>query len=146
MSEGAAKEYDAPSAPAAAAAPAARLGEALPDPEDVPPVSAELLVDGELADGPAPRRRYPSTIGGACYIVVLIVAAAGVVVAARGDWRLGVSVLGGSLLGTAAARLIVPNREAGMLAVRSKWIDVPLLTFAGAALIFLAQTIPDAPR
>lgn len=117
----------------------------LPAPEDVPPVSAERLVDGEIAVGPDTPRRYPSTIGGAFYIAVLIVAGAGIVVVATGDWRLGVSILGGAMVFAALMRLILPSRDAGMLAVRSAWLDIVLLSGAGAALIVLAQTIPNQP-
>ena len=41
-------------------------------PESVPPVSAEELVDGDRSDTETvEERRYPSTIGGAIYLVVL---------------------------------------------------------------------------
>jgi hypothetical protein len=42
-------------------------------------------------------------------------------------------------------RLVLANRDAGMLAVRNRFIDVSLLTGAGIALIALATTIPDMP-
>jgi hypothetical protein len=90
-------------------------------------------------------RRYPSTIGGAFYLLVLAASGVGLVVVAHGDWRLGVRWIGGALLFAAAARLVLPAREAGMLAVRRRWIDVVLLAGAGAALWFLALSIPDQP-
>ncbi|MBF4769474.1 DUF3017 domain-containing protein [Nocardioides agariphilus] len=90
-------------------------------------------------------RRYPSTIGGAFYLSILAAAGTALVVAARGDWRLGIEILGGSLIVAALLRLVLAKRDAGMLAVRNRFIDVVLLTGAGVALIFLATSIPDMP-
>ena len=49
------------------------------------------------------------------------------VIAARGDWRLGIQILGGSLLVAALLRLVLANRDAGMLAVRNRFLDAFLL-------------------
>ncbi|MEI2714578.1 MAG: DUF3017 domain-containing protein [Nocardioides sp.] len=118
----------------------------LKPPEDVPPVSAERLVDGEVAVGPdAEARRYPSTIGGAFYLVILAVAVTGVAIAYFSDWRVGVRCIAAALVAASAIRLVLPTRDAGMLAVRSKPLDALLLAGTGIALIALAQTIPDQP-
>ncbi len=118
----------------------------LPTPEDVPAVSAEALVDGELA---APEeleeRRYPSTIGGMFYLVVLAVAVVSLGVVIGGSWRTGIRWIGGALIFAAGVRVVLKGRDAGMLAVRSKWIDAVMLSGVGAALIFLAGSIPDQP-
>jgi hypothetical protein len=53
--------------------------------------------------------------------------------------------MGGALLGAALVRLVLRSRDAGMLAVRNKWVDVLLLSALGAALVFLAGSIPDQP-
>ncbi|CAA9373705.1 DUF3017 domain-containing protein [uncultured Nocardioides sp.] len=118
----------------------------LPTPEDVPPVSAEALVDGEVA---APEvleeRRYPSTLGGAIYLVVLVVAVVAVGIVVAGSWRTGIRWFGGALVFAAAVRVGLRPRDAGMLAVRSKPIDATLLAGVGVALIVLASSIPDQP-
>ena len=118
----------------------------LTPPDDVPPVSAEHLVDGDVA-GPAveEERRYPSTIGGAFYLLVLTVVGAALVVVIAGNWRLGIRVMGGALVFAALVRLVLRSRDAGMLAVRHKVLDALVLTVLGAALIFLAGSIPDQP-
>jgi Protein of unknown function (DUF3017) len=67
------------------------------------------------------------------------------VIATRSDWRLGIQVLGGSILVAALLRLILASRDAGMLAVRHRMVDVALLTGAGVALIVLATSIPNQP-
>jgi hypothetical protein len=139
---------------------------AVPDPDDVPEDVAEVdhvvePVDPAAAtapgeDGPphedvhdeafeeAPRR-YPSTIGGAFYLSILAVAGTALFITYRHDWRLGIQILGGSCLAAALIRLVLANRDAGMLAVRNRFIDVSLLTGAGLALIAVATTIPDMP-
>lgn len=139
---------------------------AVPDPDDVPEDVAEVdrvvePVDPAAAtapgeDGPphedvhheafeeAPRR-YPSTIGGAFYLSILAVAGTALFITYRHDWRLGIQILGGSCLAAALIRLVLANRDAGMLAVRNRFIDVSLLTGAGIVLIVLATTLPDMP-
>jgi hypothetical protein len=123
--------------------------------EDVPAVSAERLVDGRLPEpGPddhpgsgdtRPPRRYPSTIGGAFYLVVLAGSAVGMGIIVWGDWRVGVRWIGAALVFGALVRLVLPSRDAGMLAVRSKLLDALMLSGVGAVLFFLAATIPNQP-
>ena len=107
---------------------------------------AAASYDGQ-ADGVADEepRRYPSTIGGAFYLCILAAAGTALVIAARGEWRLGVQVLGGSVIVAALLRLVLANRDAGMLGVRNRFLDAFLLSATGAALIVLASSIPDMP-
>lgn len=90
-------------------------------------------------------RRYPSTIGGLFYLVVLAGTAVGIGIVWTGSWRLGTDWMGGSLIAAAAVRLVLPHRDAGMLAVRHRLTDCVLLAGAGGLLIFLAATIPNQP-
>ncbi|MCW2867556.1 MAG: hypothetical protein JWR20_1744 [Marmoricola sp.] len=95
---------------------------------------------------PAPLgpHRVPSTYGGLVYLVVVVANAVGLVVVALGAWRRGVGVMGVALLVGAVARLLLPDRDAGMLRVRRhRWIDVLMLGGVGAALVVLAVVIPD---
>ena len=115
-------------------------------PESVPPLSAEELVDGDRpADGEAEVRRYPSTIGGAFYLLVLAAVVVGMGLVVLDEWRTGVRVVGGALLVAALVRLLLRARDAGMLAVRHKVLDAAVLVALGCALIFLAGSIPDQP-
>jgi hypothetical protein len=91
------------------------------------------------------ERRYPSTIGGAFYLLILSATGVGVGIVASGDWRLGIRCMGGGLCFAAICRLVLPNRDAGMLAVRSRMFDALILAGLGLALFFLASTIPDQP-
>lgn len=107
-------------------------------PESVPPVSAEPV-------DPDEPRRYPSTIGGAFYLLLLCVVAVAMVVVVLDEWRTGIRVMGGSLLVAAVVRLLLRSRAAGMLAVRHKLLDALVLVVLGGALIFLAGSIPEQP-
>ncbi|MFT4010460.1 MAG: DUF3017 domain-containing protein [Nocardioidaceae bacterium] len=98
----------------------------------------------EAAFRPDEPRRYPSTVGGACYIVMGLVAIGGLGTAILGAWRTGLVIMGVALLGGALARLIVKDDVAGMLKVRRKSLDVAWLTLLGVALIVLAIVVPDA--
>jgi len=91
------------------------------------------------------ERRYPSTIGGAFYLAILGVCGAAIAVVAGGDWRLGVRVLAVALMAAAGLRLVLPARDAGMLAVRNRAIDVSVLALMGGLIYFLASSIPDQP-
>jgi DUF3017 family protein len=107
---------------------------------DLEPPSEELPASTEEGG-----RRYPSTIGGAFYIVVLAVVAIAIVVVTTGAWRVGIRWFGGALLFAALVRALLPAKDAGMLAVRNRWWDCVLLIGTGAALIFLAGSIPNQP-
>lgn len=90
-------------------------------------------------------RRYPSTIGGAFYLLVLVASGVGLGIVAHGNWRLGVKWVAGALVLSALVRLVLPARDAGMLAVRRRFVDVLILAVVGVALWFLSSTIPNQP-
>lgn len=117
---------------------------ALPPEELEDPVPTVSEIAEEIAEEEG--RRYPSTIGGFFYLWVLAAAALGVAWAWLGDdWRLGVTWISGALLAAAGLRLVLPRRDAGMLAVRHRLVDVLLLGALGGTLLFLARTIPNQP-
>jgi hypothetical protein len=91
------------------------------------------------------RRRRPSTVGGAIYLAVLAGAGVGLGIVSRGNWRLGVKWIAASLVVAAVVRLALPPQEAGMLAVRRRFIDVALLALVGVGLWFLSTSIPNQP-
>jgi hypothetical protein len=93
----------------------------------------------------AARRRRPSTVGGAVYLGVLAAAGVGLGIVSHGNWRLGVKWIAASLLVAAVVRLALPAREAGMLAVRPRLVDVIILGSVAATLFVLAINIPDQP-
>ena len=105
-----------------------------PPVDDVPPESAE-------PEG----RRYPSTIGGAFYLLVLALSAVGLVIVSQGSWRAGIKWIGASLVLAAVVRLVIPAPQAGMLAVRRRLVDVLILAVVGVAMWFLSVSIPNQP-
>jgi len=116
------------------------LREPDPGPDIDPPV------DDVPAESAEPQgRRYPSTIGGACYLMVLIVSAVGLAIVTQGTWRLGVKWIAAALLFGALVRLVIPAPQAGMLAVRRRSVDVVILAVAGVALWILSTSIPNQP-
>lgn len=114
----------------------------VPPPDDIPAVSAEELVEGE-DQGEA--RRYPSTVGGLLYLLVLAGLLAGIATVVLADWRLGTRIIAGSLICTAGFRLVLPEKDAGMLAVRNRSLDALFPASAGAILMVLATSIPNQP-
>lgn len=115
-------------------------------PEDIPAVSAEDLVDGEVrSDLPEEPRRYPSTIGGLIYLVLLAITLVALLIIIYGSWRYGVQLVSLCLVVAAGARLILQEQDAGMLAVRHKYLDAAVLTGVASVLFFLALTIPNQP-
>jgi hypothetical protein len=112
----------------------------VPSPEEI---AEELEAAAEEQEPVEEDRRHPSTIGGAFYLLILATGALGLAIVWTGDWRLGIRCLAGGLSFAALLRLVLPARDAGMLAVRSRLFDAILLGALGAALFFLATTIPD---
>jgi hypothetical protein len=73
--------------------------------------------------------------------VVLGIAAIGLLRVATANWREGAVLLGGSLLVAAALRALLPPERAGLLAIRSRIIDVLSYSGLGLAVVLLALTI-----
>jgi hypothetical protein len=84
------------------------------------------------------RLRLPAETPAA---VVLAIAAIGLLRVATANWREGAVLLGGSLLVGAVLRAVLPLERAGMLAIRSRVIDVLSYTGLGLAVVLLALTI-----
>lgn len=110
----------------------------------------EPALDPPLNDVPAESaepegRRYPSTIGGMVYLVILGISAVGLGIVTDGNWRLGVKWIAAALVCAAVARLVIPAQQAGMLAVRRRAVDVVILAGLGVALWFLSTSIPNQP-
>lgn len=104
-----------------------------------PPEEVEQVEEGPV------ERRYPSTIGGALYLAMLAVVLGGILVVILGPWRVGIRIFAGALAAGAALRVVLKEQDAGMLAVRSKPIDVGLYLVVAASLATLASVIPDQP-
>ena len=78
------------------------------------------------------------------YLVALAGAAVAMFVVSKGSaYALrGIAVLGATLLAAALARLLLPNRFAGLLASRRKASDVLAFAVLGAAVLAVALSLP----
>jgi hypothetical protein len=74
-------------------------------------------------------------------VAVLAVAAVGLLRIATANWREGSVLLGGALLLAAVLRVALPADRAGLLAIRSRALDVLGYTGLGLAVVLLAVTI-----
>jgi hypothetical protein len=75
-------------------------------------------------------------------LVVLAGFAGGVTLVGLHYWRKGLFVTGLALLLGGFLRLVLPTRQAGALAVRSRMTDVVTLAVFGAAVVLLAAIVP----
>lgn len=75
-------------------------------------------------------------------LLVLAAVAAGLAVVALVDFRPGLLLVGTALLVGAALRTSLPERSAGLLAVRSRGLDAGLLLVLGTGVVVLANTVP----
>jgi len=69
--------------------------------------------------------------------VVLTCAGAGLIVVALHHFRWGNLLVGGSLVLAALMRLVLPTRQAGLLAVRSRFTDALTMSLLGGSLMLL---------
>ena len=74
-------------------------------------------------------------------LVVLAVAVVGLLRVATAHWREGSVLLGGALLVAAALRAALPPDRAGLLAIRSRVVDILAYSGLGLAVVLLAVTI-----
>lgn len=128
------------------------LPEPRPEPQPEPQPTSEPSSQPEASEVEDPGSlravteiKKPSTLGGIIYLLVLAGALTGVVMAATGAWRTGVSWLSLSMLVGAGARLALPDENAGMLRVRRKAVDAVVLTVMAVVLLVLVASIPDQP-
>ena len=77
-------------------------------------------------------------------LAVLVTVGVGLLIVTVGVWRRGLVVIGLALVVAALLRLLLPERRAGFLAVRSRPVDVVLMAGAGVALTGIALTLPAA--
>ena len=76
---------------------------------------------------------------------MLLGVGAGLVAVGLTEWRLGLRIIAGSLGAAALMRLSLPEKDAGMLAVRHRLLDVGILLGVAIALVILAGSIPEQP-
>ena len=92
------------------------------------------------------RARRPSPVRGAqvAYVIVLAGLVAGLAYIWQGPHsvREGTFILAGALFVAVAARLALPERRAGMLASRRRYIDVTVLAILAIGLLVAGLVLP----
>ncbi len=73
--------------------------------------------------------------------LVGVIAGIGMVLTLTQHWRRGAVLLGAALLVAAVLRLLVPPERAGLLAIRSRAVDVLCYTAFGVVMVVLAVQI-----
>ena len=101
----------------------------------------------ETTGSPSERAGIPAVagdenLGGWALAVVLAAFSVGVVLVAMHHWRRGAVVMGGAVGLAGLLRLVLPERLAGLLVVRSKAFDVITCGLAGAAMMILGMVVP----
>ncbi|MFI9385074.1 DUF3017 domain-containing protein [Kutzneria sp. NPDC052558] len=92
------------------------------------------------------RRRWTEEIGRhAPFVLVLAIAAAGILLIFLYHWRIGSGLIGGSLLFAAALRLLLPEKQLGLIALRRRFTDVLLYGGFGVLIVLVAATITGGP-
>jgi hypothetical protein len=106
------------------------------DPPPAPP--AEILASEPIVQPARIERRWrewPIALVLSCVAISLIVVAAN-------HFRRGSVLLAASVLLATGLRLVLPARQAGLLAVRSRLVDVIALGGLGGGLMVLALVVP----
>ncbi|WP_238439190.1 DUF3017 domain-containing protein [Frankia nepalensis] len=88
------------------------------------------------------RSRAPWFVREAALTLALVGVGAGLVMVERERWRTGLFGVGTVLLVMALARLVLPARRVGALAVRGRLFDVVALLAFGGGVIGLTLTVP----
>jgi hypothetical protein len=87
------------------------------------------------------RTRFPVHLP---FAVVIAIVAIGMLRVLTQHWREGAALLGGALLVAAVLRALLASDRVGLLAIRSKPVDVLLFSAFGGVLVVLALTIVRA--
>jgi hypothetical protein len=93
----------------------------------------------EPGEGIAPKRSVWREWPIAIVVLGLVL---GMVVVALGYFRAGAVTMSGAALMALFVRVLLPTREVGLLAVRSRWVDVVVLAMLAFSLALFAFWVP----
>jgi hypothetical protein len=117
--------------------PEARSQEARP-PEAYPLPGPATPPPSRGADRVVVRPAVPRWLSRLPYAFVLCGVAAGLAVVATNHFRRGSMLIAASVFIGALARLVLPESQVGMLAVRRRWLDVLLMTAVAVGITLVA--------
>lgn len=78
-------------------------------------------------------------------LLVLVCLAGSCLIISTGHWRRGAFAFACTVALAGLLRLVLPSRVAGLLTVRSRWMDVLLLLAAATGLVLLTLVVPPSP-
>ncbi|TNY38715.1 DUF3017 domain-containing protein [Thermomonospora catenispora] len=93
----------------------------------------------------APRGRAASSahwLGQLPYLLALCGAGGALILFATNHFRKGSALLAAGVMFGALARLVLPESQVGMLAIRKKWLDVLTMASLAIALAVVAWVVP----
>jgi Protein of unknown function (DUF3017) len=108
------------------------------EPAEVHPLPGPATPPPRNADRGRARPAVPRWFGRLPYGLVLCGVAAGLAVVATNHFRRGSMLIAASVFIGALARLLLPESQVGMLAVRRRWLDVFLMTAAAVGITLVA--------
>jgi Protein of unknown function (DUF3017) len=79
------------------------------------------------------------------FAVVMLIVVIGIVRIVMYHWREGTTEIGVALLVAAVLRMILPDSKVGLLAVRTRKVDILLYSGFAAMIIFISLTITGGP-
>lgn len=79
------------------------------------------------------------------FAVVLVVVVLGLVRIVQYHWREGTTIIAGAMLLAAGLRVLLPPERTGLLAIRSRGVDVLLYGGFGLLVLAVALTIVGGP-
>ncbi|HET9873419.1 MAG TPA: DUF3017 domain-containing protein [Propionibacteriaceae bacterium] len=97
-----------------------------------------MITVGNESGSTAGCRQWPLLL-----VVIGVACGLGITLLSRDTWRLGCLVIGASLAVGAVERLVLPDRDAGLLSVRSRAFDTVVMGFTGVAIVALAIVVPE---
>ncbi len=124
-------EYDSPESDAAVGSERPQQAHPVPGPR-TPPLSPPG------AERTSARPVVPRWLGQLPYAFVLCGVGAGLAVVATNHFRRGSMLIAASVFIGALARLLLPESQVGMLAVRRRWLDVLLMAVAAVGITLVA--------
>ncbi|HEX3647478.1 MAG TPA: DUF3017 domain-containing protein [Pseudonocardiaceae bacterium] len=96
-------------------------------------------------DVPARRSRWGALGAQWAFLLVLLIAAVGVVRILQYHWREGAVLVGGALVVAALLRAVLPGARAGLIAVRGRLVDVLSYAALAGMILFVAITLTGGP-
>lgn len=109
-----------------------------------PPTDAVTEPMGQI-DVPTRTGRWRALGSQWAFLLVLLVAAVGVIRILQYHWREGAVLIGGALVVAGLLRAVLPGARVGLIAVRGRLVDVLAYAALAGMILFVALTLTGGP-